>query len=322
MSAGNETPIYENFNQINNDFTGTRNVQDTLEVVQYRDDTSHRVWLNDQNTGYELHWHSALEIIVPVESYYDVIAANTKYHLNPGDIIFIPPGELHEILPPSSGKRFIFMMNISLISRLKGYVGIQTLMSHPLLITKELYPEIYNDIYQLLVQIRIEYFQDSEYAELIIQSKMLEILIKIGENHINSNDLFVDVRPYKQKEYVQKFNHTLEYIDSHYMEDISLESIAAMSGFSKFHFSRLFKQYTDYTFCDYLCFRRIKAAEELLTIPDFSITDVAMQAGFSSISTFNRLFKQQKGCTPSEYRMRNRPSPPAKNYNVIKLTKT
>ena len=56
------------------------------------------------------------------------------------------------------------------------------------------------------------------------------------------------------------------------------------------------------TFYDYLIGRRIKASEILLSQHDLSITDVALQAGFSSISTFNRTFKTKKGCTPGEYR--------------------
>lgn len=94
----------------------------------------------------------------------------------------------------------------------------------------------------------------------------------------------------------------MTYIDTHYTENLDLETVAKSVGFSKYHFSRLFKQYTNFTFGDYLCYRRIKAAEELLANPDLSITEVAIQAGFPSISTFNRLFKQHKNCTPSEYR--------------------
>lgn len=94
----------------------------------------------------------------------------------------------------------------------------------------------------------------------------------------------------------------LDYIDSHYTEELTLDNIADFSGFSKYHFTRLFKQYTDSTFYDYLIYRRIKAAEELLANPELSITEIALQSGFSSISTFNRIFKQKKGCTPSEYR--------------------
>lgn len=308
MSSNNKSDNLLQYNYINTDYIGYRNMQDTQEVVQFHESTLHRIWLNDQPISYSTHWHSAMEIIVPVDNYYDVIAGNVLYHVEPGNVIIIPPGELHELRAPQEGLRFIFLMNISLISRLNGFAGIQSILTRPLHITSEQYPEIYDDIYEILIQIRNEYFQNSEFSELIIQSKLLELFVKLGENKVNADELFPAVRPYKQKEYVQKFNQTLEYIDSHYMEDITLESVAFQAGFSKFHFSRLFKQYTDYTFCDYLCYRRIRAAEELLAIPDFSITDVAMQAGFSSISTFNRLFKQQKGCSPSEYRSKNAPS--------------
>lgn len=105
-----------------------------------------------------------------------------------------------------------------------------------------------------------------------------------------------------KKNICKKFNEVLDYIDSHYTEELTLDNIADFSGFSKYHFTRLFKQYTDSTFYDYLIYRRIKAAEELLANPELSITEIALQSGFSSISTFNRIFKQKKGCTPSEYR--------------------
>ena len=309
VSGGNMTTAeyatnLQTYNQVNSDFVGFRSMQDTQEVVQFKESSAHRIWLNDLTVNYPSHWHSALEIIMPVENHYDVIASNVMYHIPQGGIIIIPPGELHELRAPETGKRFVFLMNISLISRLKGYTGIQALMTRPLLITNELYPQIYDDIYNILIQIRNEYFQNSEYAELIIQAKMLEMFIKIGENHINADELFPAVRPYKQKEYVQKFNQTLEYIDSHYMEDISLESVASQAGFSKFHFSRLFKKYTGTTFLDAYNVN-FATGKEFLAVPSFSITDVAMQAGFSSISTFNRLFKQQKGCSPSEYRSRS-----------------
>lgn len=81
--------------------------------------------------------------------------------------------------------------------------------------------------------------------------------------------------------------------------------MAALAGFSKFHFSRLFKQYTSLTFNEYLNHRRLKAAEELLAAPDLSITEIALRSGYASLSTFNRLFKQIKHCTPTEYRAKS-----------------
>lgn len=302
MSVSPKGKIAENYNEVNNDFGGRRTIENSQELVSYRRNTSHRIWLNDLPIRFDTHWHSALEIIMPVENYYDAIVSGISYRINPGEIFMVPPGELHSLEAPPTGKRFIFIMNISLITKLQGYAGIQSIFTHPLHITKADYPMIYDDVYQILIQIRNEYFKNGEYTELAIQALLLNLFIKIGENHNNADELFPNVRLYKQKEYVQKFNQILEYIDDHYMEEITLEGVAYMAGFSKYHFSRLFKQYTDFTFCDYLCYRRIKAAEKYLEMPDLSITEVALQSGFPSISTFNRLFKQQKGITPSEYR--------------------
>lgn len=293
-----------NYYLINDDYTG-RSLNNNEELVLFRRNTSHRIWMNEQTECFDAHWHSALEIINPVENYYDATINGEEFRINPGEILLIPPGEVHSLTAPDWGKRFIFIMNISLISKLKGFSGIQSILTKPLLINKENYPKIYEDIYQILLQIRNEYFNNNDFAELTIQSLLLNMFVKIGDNHNKADELFPNVRLYKQKEYVQKFNQALEYIDNHYMEDLTLDDVADIIGFSKYHFSRLFKQYTNYTFCDYVTYRRIKVAEDFLASPDYSITEVAMQAGFSSISTFNRLFKQQKGCTPSEYRTKN-----------------
>ena len=292
---------YLDFYLQNSDWEG-RTVVDSFEKVNFQKDSSIRIWYNEQNQNYDKHWHNALEIIMPVENHYDVDASGQSYHLLPSEILIIPSGEMHALYAPETGKRFIFQFDVSGISQMKGYTGIQSLMTSCLHITKISFPQIYGDIYQMLIQIRNEYFSSNEFRELAIYSHLINLFVSIGRNHINDMDLFPNTKSHKQKEYLQKFNDVLDYIDSHYTEELTLDDIADFSGFSKYHFTRLFKQYTDSTFYDYLSFRRIKSAEELLAKPELSITEIALQSGFSSISTFNRIFKQKKGCTPSEYR--------------------
>jgi AraC-like DNA-binding protein len=279
-----------------------RTVKDDYEIIKYQNDTTIRIWYNEQAQNYEPHWHPALEIIMPVENYYEAVVSSTTYHILTGEILIIPSGEMHQLIAPKTGKRFIFLFDISIISKLKGFSGIQSMLNGCLYITKQTYPQIYEDIYQLLMQIRNEYFSSNEFGELAISSLLINLFVILGRNHLSSIDIFPNVRIYKQLEYMQKFNRVLDYIDSHYMEELTLDEAASFSGFSKYHFTRLFKQYTNSTYYDYLSFKRIKAAESLLTEPDLSITEIALQSGFSSISTFNRIFKQQKNCTPSEYR--------------------
>lgn len=275
------------------------------ELVQYRQDTSTRIWYNDIPADFNPHWHSALEIIVPVENWYGVIIKDEYYQVNPGEIFLIPPGELHSLKAPESGNRFIFLFDLSAFSHIHGFAGIQSILASPQHITRSGYPGIYDDIYQLLVQMRTEYFGKSDFAELTIFSLLATLFVKLGTNHVYNVNLFPNMRVYKQKEYMDKFNSVMDHIDSHYMDELNLDDIASSIGFSKYHFSRLFKQYTGYTFCAYITHRRIKIAEDLLEQPELSITEVALQSGFPSISTFNRVFKQMKNCTPSEYREKN-----------------
>lgn len=293
------------FYTVNSDYIGSRNVRDTHEVVQFQNNSSVRIWCNEQNSVFETHWHTALEIIMPQINYYDVTAKGIPFHLMPGDILVIPPGEMHRLTAPESGRRFIYLFDPSALMKLKGFAGIQSILSAPLLITGDTHPKIYEEMQQILNQMQQVYFEREEYAELSIYSLLLNFMVKLGFDHFDSRNPFPNVRLNKQKEYIQKFNDLLDYIDQHYMEDLVLEELADMIGFSKFHFSRLFRQYTNFSFNDYVNYRRLKVAEELLAKPELTVTDVALQAGFPSISTFNRLFRKSKNCTPSEYRAMN-----------------
>ena len=285
----------------NSDYIG-RIVKGEQEMVSYQKNSTVRIWYNDINVNYSFHRHNAMEIIMPVENYYDLESATEKYHLEPGDILIVPPRELHRMFAPPTGKRFIFLIDVSFMTNLQCFTAISPLLTEFIHITPINFGHIYNDIYQLFVQMRNEYFSSSPFCEMTIHSHILEVFALLGEDHLNNVDMYSGLNAVMQKEYMQRFNNVLNYIDEHFAEDISLEEVADYSGFSKFHFTRLFKKYTNSTFYDYLVYRRIQEAERLLAEADLTITDVALRSGFASISTFNRTFKQKKNCTPREYR--------------------
>lgn len=280
-----------------------------FEKVDFTNNSSILLYVNKEYEDYPIHWHAATEIIMPIENTYSVTMNKTQYSLKEGDILIIPPGELHELYAPPTGSRIIFMFDFTLVSNLKGFSSILPVITQPRLITPESCPDIYEEEKRLLTSIKDEYLRANTLWEASIYSTIIQMFVLIGRNHISTGGLFPDVRANKQKEYIEKFNKIFEYIDNNYTEDISLETVADVAGFSKFHFSRLFKQFTDTSFYDYLNLRRIKAAENLLLDPSLPITEIALQSGFSSISTFNRVFKAFKKCTPTEfkelYRKRN-----------------
>ncbi len=291
------------FYSANSDYVGSTMINKNHEIVNYRNSSTVRIWYNEQPDNYPLHWHNSLEIILPVSDCYYAVTNETTHCIREGEIYFIPSGELHVVYPPSvsNGVRFIYLFDLSVMTHLKDFAGIQPMLSAPFLVTRKNSPEIYSDVFDLLMQMQIEYFRQNLYSELTVYSLLMTMFVKLGTNYSNMLAT-ADIQAGKQREYIKQFNDLLAYIDEHYMDALTLEDMASLMGFSKFHFSRLFKDYTGYTFCDYLNYRRIKATEELLPRANLSITEIAMQVGFSSISTFNRLFRLYKKCSPSEYR--------------------
>jgi two-component system response regulator YesN len=93
-----------------------------------------------------------------------------------------------------------------------------------------------------------------------------------------------------------------EYIEEHYMEDISLETISSLVYFSPTYFSSFFKTYTGVSFSDYMLHVRMHKAKELLVTTNEKVYDVAFQAGYKDAGYFTKTFKREFGNSPEEYR--------------------
>lgn len=98
----------------------------------------------------------------------------------------------------------------------------------------------------------------------------------------------------------------LEYIDAHYTEsDISLNAIADELHTSIFTLSRIFKEYTGKNFVDCLITKRMELAKKLLAETDKKIAVISEELGYTTATSFMRIFKRYTGVTPSEYRRAN-----------------
>lgn len=288
--------------QKKNNFSRTLN--GNSESVSYLPGSTVRFWLNDEPDEYAMHWHPAIEMVIPLENTYTVIAGQDTYELEPGDIFIIPGGELHHLIAPATGRRLIYLVELEPLSGIRGFSYLTSFLSQPVLINKNGCRPIYKEEATLIAELCRDYFSNDSLRDMMLYSHLLAFFVNYVRYRISVEDMTGSnsVSEARQKDLTEKFNTVFDYLDEHYAEDITLEKIADVAGFSKFHFSRLFKQCSGYNFYDYVCYRRIKAAETLLLKPGNSITEVALQSGFSSLSTFNRTFKKVKGCTPSEYR--------------------
>lgn len=95
---------------------------------------------------------------------------------------------------------------------------------------------------------------------------------------------------------------TLDYMEEHYEEALTIEQLSSIAHLSRFYYQRLFYRLTGYTVSEYLRSVRLKMAAGLLKADSGKIMDIAMQCGFSSHSTLTRAFRQCYGMSPAEYR--------------------
>jgi AraC-like DNA-binding protein len=94
------------------------------------------------------------------------------------------------------------------------------------------------------------------------------------------------------------------YIADKHADDLSLGEVAKAVNMSAFYFCKMFKQATGMTFTDYLARVRIEKVKNLLLNPHKRISEAAFEAGFQSLSQFNRVFRKVAGEAPTAYRER------------------
>lgn len=97
---------------------------------------------------------------------------------------------------------------------------------------------------------------------------------------------------------------TVEYIETHYSEQLTVEEIANQLSVNRSHLSRVFRNHMDISIRDYLLGVRINRAAFLLSLTDEPVQTIADQVGFNSLVVFSRMFKKLTGETATAYRKR------------------
>ncbi|CAH1200686.1 DNA gyrase inhibitor [Paenibacillus plantiphilus] len=105
------------------------------------------------------------------------------------------------------------------------------------------------------------------------------------------------------REYLRRIHKVQDYIEAHVCESLSLDELAAIAGFSKYHFHRIFKGIVHESLLQYVNRVKLeKALNFLIHRPDMTITDIAYQFGFTDPAIFSRAFKNHYDTSPNDYR--------------------
>ncbi len=273
-----------------------------VETVEYERKRSILLHDNVEYETFPVHWHNAVEIIMPLENHYVVSAGDTVYDIPEYDVLIVPSGELHGMPELIPGHRLIFQCDNEVLEGASVLDPIMRALSSTLLINDDYNRDIHRLAKKIMLDIYSLYYSNSEIADVKIYTMLLELFTSIREFQLETGRNAVSADNEEDTDCVGKFDFILKYIDNNYMNDITLDDLANIAGYSKFHFSRIFKQYNSMSYLQYINARRTKAAEILLLDSELSVTEVAMRSGFKSITTFNRIFKEIKHCTPTDFK--------------------
>lgn len=259
------------------------------------------------NMNKTFHWHDCLEISYVKKGTGKYYVENREVYVEAGDIIIINNIEPHYLEVFNEGMyQPVIIFNPSLIcsnnklsfdyNYLQPFFDRGTDFPNKLSSNDPFTEEIMSE----LIQIENEYENKSEAYQLIIKSILLTIMAKLIRKYISSDKNTANFA--NKRINLIKVQEVMEYINSNFSENITLDGISSKFYLSPQYFSTIFKRLTGINFLDYLNNTRINHALSLLQNTDKKIVTVAGDCGFNNTNHFNNTFKKITGKTPSEFR--------------------
>ena len=255
------------------------------------------------NRPFMNHCHQEMEIILQKNGTLEVTAAGESVVLEPGEICIIPPFLNHSIgMGSEDCERLALLLNLNLMG--KGIEeGGEGLWIREEIQDRQLFSLFWDDetkkrFREIVVNIYEEYIH-KEYAWPLALKTYTNELLLLAVRYIPK------VEREKRKEQISRLQNILEYIALHYCENLTLGNCADFAGFNPAYFSRYFSRCMGVTFQEYIKKLRIEKAKWLLMTGNTGVTEICYQSGFRDVKTFNKLFKQECGMSPSGFRKEN-----------------
>lgn len=230
----------------------------------------------------------------------------------PYELVYVDKGELHNII---EGNKFVLhQQELLIIDRNKWHIQFSnnaiSFISISFHLPGELLKPIINRQLQLpdnIRQVLLKMLHEQEncgkysgdYIEGLFKILLVELLVQYSGNSKNiSQPSPMPVTRYMENDIL---NYTLQIINEHIEEKITLSDLSSAVHISPSNLNRLFQHYLGMSPAKYITKLRLQACKDLLRDGDMSVSAVAKKMGYSSIQHFSHQFKQYYGISPSEY---------------------
>lgn len=241
----------------------------------------------------EPHHHQEFEMFYLQKGFARITFKETTHDLHPGDVYFINPGIEHCITDSNSD---FFYYAILFDASIYGPQTESTrkIFDHIIVNQKIKLPE---ELLQKIISTTEMLKQNSFGKEIAIKNLIYDISL-----HVLNTKQYAPLPDFENMpDEKRSIDRGIQYIKTHYKENITMEDLLNSTNYSKSHFIRLFKNTTGMNYTDYLNRFRVEKACRDLIYSSKNVTQIATENGFNNIQYFSKIFKKYMNCTPKQY---------------------
>ena len=243
------------------------------------------VW-EGKSANAKRHFHRAIEILYVESGEVESTVGDGSFVAEADDIIFVHNYYIHSFKPKTEYKKLVFIVSPAFENDVNKILKSRTLTAH--LTDKDFNRREILPFFERL-------YTENKKMPRLVKKGYLNIILGMLLDHYPTS-------PIRSSEGIEVMVDILRYIDLHYKEPITLESIASAFGYNKCYFSRMFNRYIGESLSNYVNIVRLREfmarAKEKDSPP---ISKLAAECGFESMPTFYRAFTKLYGESPKTY---------------------
>ena len=271
-------------------------MQSNHEIVVPNEDLPFKMFLFEGEKGNyfrDKHWHRSIEIFMVFEGHLKFYLNDLEQKLNPGEFVLVNSNEIHAIDSPEPNKTVVIQIPLKTFS--DYFTGEQYIR-----FTHEAKKQDVQ-VVDLIREMFAAYGKKETGYDMRVKSgyyMLLYLLVSVYRELDVKDELL------KQNRKLNKLTPITNYMKEHYREELSLEALAEVFGYTPAYISRMFQKYAGINYKDYLQGVRVEYAFAELNRAEHTVSEVAFHHGFPSSRAFSKAFQKKYGMLPSAYLQR------------------
>ncbi len=257
------------------------------------------------------HFHPELELVYITESHGKRIIGDCIEPFNTGDMVFIGSNLPHVWLNDEAfykessqlkAKAIVLYFNKNIFS--PAFYEMQEIIKiNEFFQNAQKGIRIMGKTNEIVGEKLKKLLQKKDFEKIIGLFEILDILSYSKDTSFITSDGY---NPKLKHSETDRLSEVYKYVQTHFMDNINLATIAGIANLTEQSFCRLFKKRTGKHFVEYLNEVRISCACKYLLDTDWSISEIAYNCGYKTVSNFNKLFKNITSSSPKIYRAKSK----------------